>query len=389
MITLSNKLLRGLLCLAAGSMLFTACDQATGTDNLEETMASVPHLNLVEGADQAVVTVNRDRATSNFSVTLDNVSADSEIGPGTYASFCALWDVSIDSNGGMYGDVKIHSIEDEPYWDGINYMVNRLNRYYAEYEELTWLDVQIAMWSVMDHKEFDLGTIPEEDLPGDVREGDYSIELVEALIQDVLENKDNFDESMAAFTAYYAEVPDAQDQIIIRPGADIDMVFGLTLQNFAVQFGGRPAIVQRHGGNQSGTSAQWDKGEPNLLSVAVTEPEAGRATFATQVTTNGSTSTHNQTANLPASCSFEEIDRMRVQIYAGDEEIEVTLRGDFMGANHEFTAIEGTAEDYIDYLVTGLDFTSGQPVDMELEFEGDNLSADGTSRVEIRFGCAL
>lgn len=250
------------------AMLFTtACESATQTDTFDEAMASVPHLNLLEGADQVVATVNRERNRTNFTLQLDNLGESSPIQPGSYEAFCALWDVSINSGGGTYGDVKVHEIMDKPYWNTVNYMVNRIDHYYAKYEDLTWLDVQIAKWSAMEHNKFDMNTIEHDDLPRDVREGNYSEDLVQKLVANATENSENFDPEMANYNIYYGDFEDVQDQIIIERGADIDNIFRLYLQNFGN--GHAASLSSGFFGNSISQSGTWNTDSPNHFPLKV------------------------------------------------------------------------------------------------------------------------
>lgn len=377
----------GILSFIFATAMFSACESATQADTIDEVMSSVPHLNLIEGAKQAVATVTKERSRTNFKLALDNLSEESPVQPGTYEAFCALWDVAIDSDGGTYGDVKIHAIMDEPYWNTVNYMVNNIDHYYATYEDLTWLDVQIAMWSVMEHKEFNLDTIEHGDLPRDVREGDYNRELIDALINDARENADKFDPKMANYNIYYGEFSEAQDQIIIERGSEINNVFGMDLYNFANEPGA--GITQRFGGNSSGTSVVWNSEGVTPISIKAEDAGDGRAKFTSVITTDGSNNSSSQTTALPANCSFDDMDRMRVKMNAADEGLKLTLRATFMGSEQEFTVEEGTTESELDKLITGLDFTGQPEIELELEIEGSSFDSNTDNYVEIRIGCEL
>ncbi|MCC5915359.1 MAG: hypothetical protein JJU46_13355 [Balneolaceae bacterium] len=377
----------GILSFIFATAMFSACESATQADTIDEVMSTVPHLNLIEGAEQAVATVNRERNRTNFKLELDNLSEESPVQPGTYEAFCALWDVAIDSDDGTYGDVKIHAIMDEPYWNTVNYMVNNIDHYYATYEDLTWLDVQIAMWSVMEHKEFNLDTIEHDDLPRDVREGDYSRDLVDALINDARENADKFDPKMANYNIYYGEFSEAQDQIIIERGSEINNLFGMDLYNFANE--AEVGITQRFGGNVSSTSVVWNSEGVTPIKIKAEDAGNGRAQFTSVITSGGSNNSSSQATQLPANCSFDGIDRMRVKMNAADEGLKLTLRGTFMGSEQEFTVEEGTSESELDKLITGLDFTAQPEVELELEFEGSDFDSNTNNYVEIRVGCEL
>lgn len=376
----------GIIFLLLFAGIITACDSTAVTNDIEETMSSVPYLTAVEGAESVKATVNKDKERSNYSVSLEGMETKSGLKKGTYEAFCALWDTPIESDNSLYGDVKIHSIEEESYWKGINYMVNNLDRYYRDNEDLGWIEMQIAMWSIMEHKKFDLGSITESDLPGYVRNGDYSIELIDKVLKDVSENKDSFDPAAGGATAYYAEFSEAQDQIIIIPGGEIDGAFQFTFQNFANA--GGTAIIQEVGGNSSSTSLTWNEDKPSPIEISISENSGGGVQLHSKIDTDGSNHNVNQGTSLPSSCSYGDLDRARVLIAAGDEDLKITLSGEFGGQTEELVVENGvTPGNQVEHVVGGLDFSGGLDLHLELDIEGDNRSSDGTSRVELEFGC--
>lgn len=211
-----------------------ACDSSNSVDGVEDSLADIPDQYLIEGAKQVVATVHKDRKTSDFTISIDGMEDKSGIEAGEYAAFCALWDTPINSSNGSYGNVSLHSIKGETYWQGVNYLVNNVDRYFEENDDLTWLEVQIALWSIMDHKKFDVTEIPRNELPSYVRDGGFDQDLIDLIMRDVKDRKSSFDPAQPGNRAYYARVPDAQDQIIIIPGqVDKEKGFGMHFRNLS------------------------------------------------------------------------------------------------------------------------------------------------------------
>jgi len=368
------------------SATFIACDSTSSVNELEDSLSVVPSLNLIDGAESVVATVNKDRKTSNFTLRLDGMEEGSVVKPGEYAAFCALWDVSIDSDDNAYGEVRLHSIENEPYWKGINYIVNNLERYYEENDDLTWLEVQIAMWSIMDHKKFDLNTIPENELPTYVRGGDFNSELVELIIDDVNLNQDSPMQNPVCFAAIYAEIPDAQDQIIIVPAnCDKEKGFGVRFRNLSsspdqheIYLGpgdlGLPSPrVEKHATYVQNGSTKVDfvyNKQDDEISASVGNDYA---IF------------ENISSNMPANCSIDDIDRATIWVAAREAGTTVKLSGEYGGEPYSISA-DASGTDQKFYTFLNLDIQNGFSITGNMEISGTFTKSE-SSKVEVTLGC--
>ncbi len=289
----------GIIFLLLFAGIVTAFDSTAVTNDIEETMPPVPYMTAVEGAESVKTTVNKDKERSNYSVSLERMETKSGIKPEMYEAFCVLWDTPIESDNSLYGDVKIHSIQKESYWERINYMVN---------------------------------------------------------------------------------------QIIIIPGGEINGAFGFIFQNFANSTG--PAIIQKAGGNTSSTSLTWNEDKHSPIEISISEKTSGSVQLHSKIDTDGSNHNVNQGTSLPSSCNYGDLDRARVLIAASDENLKITLNGEFDGQTEEFVVENGvTPGNQVEHVVADLDFSDGLDLYLELDIEGDNRSSDGTSRVELEFGC--
>lgn len=366
--------------------IFVACESTTHVDGVEESLQTIPNLNLVEGAENIVATVNRDRDKSNFKITLDGMKEVSGITPGQYDAFCALWDVPINSENGSYGDVSLYSIEGESYWQGINYLINNLETYYKDNKDLTWLEVQIALWSVMDHKTFDLNTIPESDLPVYVKDGDYNSELIDMIIEDVEENKELFDSSEPGMRAFYVDVPGAQDQIIILPGlGDLEKGFGVRFRNFS-----NPSNTQElflgvgdlGAGNRTDGGLIWNQNGTTEIDF-VYIPAEDKITASAG---NTFIEYENLSANMPSGCSIQDVDRAQLWVAARDAGTSVTLQGTYAGETMGITAENGVNDNAFLY-IEGIDFSGGFSILGEIVLSGTFSSSQENGKVDLILGC--
>lgn len=385
----TNQLLRRALpLLFIFSIGLMACQSSNSVDGLEQSLSDIPDLNLIEGAEQVVATVNKDRKTSNFTINIEGMEETSGIEAGEYAAFCALWDTPINSSNGSYGNVSLHDIKGEAYWQGVNYLVNNVDRYFEENDDLTWLEVQIALWSIMDHKKFDMNTIPRNELPSYVRDGGFNQDLIDSILNDVTENKDTFDPAQPGNRAYYAQVPDAQDQIIIIPGG------GAKEKGFGVRFR-----------NLTSSAAQQEI----YLGVGDLGVEANREQKHAMFTQNGTTAIdfaynagddelsasaggdfvifENLSASMPANCSINEIDRAELWVAARDAGTSVTLSGSAMEQPFSVSA-DGDGVNQRFYTFQNIDVTSGFTLSADITIAGTFTDGE-LGKVELVLGCPV
>lgn len=383
----NNHLLRRalplLFIMAAG---FMACESSNSVDGLEDSLADIPDLNLIEGAEQVVATVNKDRKTSNFTISIDGMEEKSGIESGEYAAFCALWDTPINSSNGSYGNVSLHSIKGEAYWQGVNYLVNNVDRYFEENKDMTWLEVQIALWSIMDHKKFDMDEIPRNELPSYVRDGGFDKELIDSIMNDVVENQSSYDPAQPGNRAYYAQVPDAQDQIIIIPGpGDKEKGFGVRFRNFTSSAAQQEIYLGVGdlgvGSNREQKHAVYTQNGTTAIDFAY---NAGADELSASV---GSDYViyENLSANMPASCSINDVDRAELWVTSRDADTTVMLSGSAMGQPFSVSA-DGNGINQRFYTFQNIDVTSGFTISADLTVAG--VFSDGErGKVELVLGC--
>lgn len=384
---MNKKLLRATLpLLFILGVTITACEQPSGVEDLENSLSDVPHLNLIEGAESIVATVNKNRNQSNFTIQLDGMDPGSGIEAGEYAAFCALWDVPINSSGESYGDVSLHSIDNEPYWQDVNYLVNNVDRYFEENDDLTWLEVQIALWSIMDHKKFDMNTIPEDELPSYVRDGGFNQQLIDTILEDVDDNQQSFETSVPGNRAYYAQFDDAQDQIIIIPGpGDKEKGFGVRFRNFtssAAQqeiYLGVGDIGQGSNREQKHATFVPNGTTPIDFSYNPGDDEISASAGGDYVIYD------DLTASMPANCSVDDIDRAELWVAARDTGTTVTLSGSIMGSPFSVSA-DGDGVNSRFYSVQNIDISSGFTLNADLTISGSFTDGE-RGKVELVLGC--
>lgn len=364
-----------------------ACESTTTVDGLEDSLSDIPNLNLIEGAEQVVATVNKDRRTSNFMIKLDGMEDKSGIEAGEYAAFCALWDTPINSSNGSYGNVSLHSIEGESYWQGVNYLVNNVDRYFEENEDLTWLEVQIALWSIMDHKKFDLNNIPRNELPVYVRDGGFDQGLIDAMLNDVEQNKETFDISVPGNRAYYADVPDAQDQIIIIPGpGQKEKGFGVRFRNLTSSAAQQEIYL---GVGDLGVGSNRVQQHATYMQNGTTAIDFSYNPVADELSASAGSDFvifEDLSANMPANCSISEIDRAELWVAARDAGTSVELSGSVMGEAFSITSSGVNNSQF--YFIQNIDISSGFTLSADMTISGSFTDGE-RGKVELVLGCPV
>ena len=157
-------LMTGILGMAMLGLVFTACESDSPI-SLEESLKDTPNLNLVPGATDVSLEVNKNEKRSYFTVEMSNLLPESGLDEGKYNAWCVLYDTPINSNGGTYNGVKLHSIDNDEAFKRVEAIINNKYKLMANLDA-DWKDIQVAIWSVLDFPRFDfakdLASLPPE-----------------------------------------------------------------------------------------------------------------------------------------------------------------------------------------------------------------------------------
>ena len=158
---IKRGLITSLAILLASGLVFMSCDTISENRGLEESMEIVPNLKLVNGADNAIMKVNRGEANNSyFSVELNNIGKNSVINNGVQEAWCIVYDKPLDSEGGIYDGVKLYNTFGDKSFKPLNHFLNERYDLRREYSQLTWKEEQVIIWSVMDkHNPFDVDKV--------------------------------------------------------------------------------------------------------------------------------------------------------------------------------------------------------------------------------------
>lgn len=200
-------------------LFISACDSiidSTSKKEIEKSMEFIPSLTAIDEASNTTLTVNRSSA-SYFSLNLDGIGENSIISNGSsFGGWCIDYDKPIDSNGGIYESLQLYSSHRTIAWKPLNYFLNIKGDLKQEDPDLSYREIQVVIWSLMPHPEFDLNQISDDDLPSRVMQN----------------GQRNFDENKIAQILNIVESnyrdfhygPESKFAIVIETPADVQTV---------------------------------------------------------------------------------------------------------------------------------------------------------------------
>lgn len=360
-------LIIGLIGLA---LIFASCENLSGPDQtFGESVERIPHLTEIPGADNVSITVNRNQNSSYFMIDLDNIADNGIIGNGVYEAWCALWNAPINSNGDQYHGVQLWSTKDDPKWNSLNYLINNAYRYYYKYDELTWREVQLAIWDLLDYQNFDLEN-NNAFYSGDVPQ--YDINLVNTLIEDVIIASEGYTHQSGNYFAVFADMSGHETSgsntqnllIVVLDPDDADGIFGATYKN------GNTLLVKI----------------PNSMSGAMSTPQANRSVSFIYTPGQPHTSQHSVLAqyntinsNMTSSCSvinnaLPKVEDLKtvVVIINPDPDVDMTFTGITVNGI-DYSELEATNGEKQAWALGEINIQSGFEITGELNFNGPFL----------------
>ncbi|NGP76701.1 hypothetical protein G3570_08655 [Balneolaceae bacterium YR4-1] len=130
---------------------FISCDQST-SDEFQESFQKVKQVTPIPGAQNERINLQPgDSQDSFFTVTLD----DGTVKEG----WCIEWNESYVQ--GEQNGVKMFSTKGQEAWKELNYFMHIKDKLRAQDPDLTFREIQVVIWSLVDNPEFDVDNISE------------------------------------------------------------------------------------------------------------------------------------------------------------------------------------------------------------------------------------
>lgn len=198
-------------------LTISSCDtqQSVG---IQDSLDVVADLTLIDGAENSTITVNKG-SSSYFSLDLSNISENNHIQEGKgQKGWCVLWDKPIESNNSRYEGLALYSTFGDEKWKPVNYLLNVKSGLELQDPDLTYLEIQAAIWALRDYPEFSTD-LPIDRLPSRlVRDGkpNFDKAKVDQIVSHVKQNYESFQYDGSSTYAVIAETPSDTQTIIIE-----------------------------------------------------------------------------------------------------------------------------------------------------------------------------
>lgn len=154
---------KGTLAIAViflGAMFaFSSCDQNVSTE-FEESFEVVNKVTPISEAQNTTMELQRGNdQDSFFIVSFSNIKPNNLINDGIKEGWCIEW--NDDATFGIQNGTKLYSTKGQKSWERINYFLSIKNQLKAEDPDLTFRELQVVIWSLIENPKFELDKISE------------------------------------------------------------------------------------------------------------------------------------------------------------------------------------------------------------------------------------
>jgi len=210
---------------------FTSCDMDDNpVGTFGEAVERVPEVQLIEGADNATINVKYDRNYSYFTVELSNIGHVGDISDGIYNAWCIQMERPLSTNQDHAGAKLYNTLSDKTF-NKLSYIVNNRRVYEQDLQSLSWKDIQVAMWVVIETRDLKLSTI-EDKLPSSVQ--GFNADNVTAILSDVNNNGNNFTPSFGDIKLVMANASGEEQDVVVE--TDTESAWGYLNEELSICF---------------------------------------------------------------------------------------------------------------------------------------------------------
>ena len=209
---LSNISIMVLLLIA---VLATSCDNNLNNTDIEDTLAPYLELEAIEEASNTTLTVQRGASAgldSYFAFDVSNVGNNSIISEGLVEGWCLEWDKPIAQNNDRHDGVEAYSTFGSEKWKPVNYLMSIKDKLKREDPSLTYKEIQVAMWSLIDVPRFNVdevltaGRMPSRMMTNG--QPNFSVSKVKNIVDRVRSNVDSYTYSESTPYMIFARTED-------------------------------------------------------------------------------------------------------------------------------------------------------------------------------------
>lgn len=197
MINFKREILILLALLFAGA-LFSAC-QNTTNNSFEDSVQPYMELEAINEASNTTITLNRGDAKgldSYFAFDIANVKENKFVREGLTEGWCLEWDKPISQNNDVHRGIEMYSTYGSKTWKPANYLMNIKRELKENDPSLTYKEIQVALWSLIETPEFDLDKVlANNQMPARMMmngQPDFSVSKVKKIVDKVRSESADF-----------------------------------------------------------------------------------------------------------------------------------------------------------------------------------------------------
>lgn len=162
---------------------FVSCD-VTSEKSLEESLEVIPSVQAITGAQNTTIAVTKG-SSSYFEIDFSEVIPNEYIDNSKREAWCIAYNQPIRSDGDVYEGLSIYYAEGEK-WQPIRRLLGAKDQLVKENPDITYKEIQVAIWSLLEFPKFDLDNITVDQIPSRmVTDGEFNFdkELARSLIE--------------------------------------------------------------------------------------------------------------------------------------------------------------------------------------------------------------
>jgi hypothetical protein len=205
--------------MVAGALFITACQDSVNP-SLEESVAPYLELEAIEGASNTNVTVNRGDAhglDSYFAFDLSNIESNGLIREGVVEGWCLEWNKPIRQNNDVHQGVELYNTYGSSTWKSANYLMTIKKELKANDPDLTYREIQVALWSLIDTPTFNLDEVLQEGrMPSRMisnGQPNFSVKKTKEIVNRVRKEVGNFEYKPGSPIIVFSRTEDDQQNI--------------------------------------------------------------------------------------------------------------------------------------------------------------------------------
>jgi hypothetical protein len=221
-----NSKLTGLAgFLLLGILFIGACENNVNT-TIEDSIAPYMELQAIEEASNTTITVNRGETKgldSYFAFDLSNIKANNIVREGLTEGWCLEWDKPIRQNNDVHHGIEMYNTFGSTTWKPANYLMNIVDELKAEDPALTYKEIQVALWTLIETPAFDLDKVLRNgDMPSrlmDDGQPNFDVDKVKAINERVRSEVSEFEYDATSSYILFSNMRDEQNGGIIVTGS--------------------------------------------------------------------------------------------------------------------------------------------------------------------------